>query len=127
MAADLKFWNSIDTLLETSERIIDRPKGSSHPKYPDFIYPVDYGYLKGTSSMDGSGIDIWIGSEDTDKVTGIICTVDLLKRDSEMKILIACTQTETDRILNVLNDGCMSAVLITKRSDFPIKRKNDDL
>lgn len=56
------FWNALDQLVNTSEIVIDRPKGSSHPKYPDFVYKLDYGYLKNTSSMDGAGIDVWVGS-----------------------------------------------------------------
>lgn len=35
--------------------MIDRPKGSAHPRYPEFIYKVDYGYLKNTSSIDDAG------------------------------------------------------------------------
>ncbi|WP_205692724.1 hypothetical protein [Lacrimispora amygdalina] len=52
-----EFWAALEQLANNSEIIIDRPKGSAHPKYPDFIYRVDYGYLKNTSSMDGQGID----------------------------------------------------------------------
>lgn len=63
----------------SSEIVIDRPRGSVHPKYPDFIYRVDYGYLKNTTSMDGAGIDIWVGSGER-KIDAIICTVDLMKK-----------------------------------------------
>ncbi len=59
---DKSFWEAIDNLVEQSEIVIDRPKGSAHPKYPKFIYQVDYGYLKNTSSMDGAGIDVWVGT-----------------------------------------------------------------
>ena len=52
------FWTTLDQLVSDSEIVIDRPKGSAHPKYPDFIYKVDYGYLNNTSSMDGQGIDV---------------------------------------------------------------------
>ena len=47
------FWHAIDTLVSESRIVIDRPKGSRHPKHPKLIYPVDYGYLEGTLSMDG--------------------------------------------------------------------------
>lgn len=33
-----EFWNALDELVSNSEIVIDRPKGTSHPKYPDFIY-----------------------------------------------------------------------------------------
>lgn len=52
------FWKALDSLVDNSEIVIDRPKGAVHPKYPDFIYEVDYGYLKNTSSMGRAGIDV---------------------------------------------------------------------
>ncbi len=51
-----EFWTALDTLVGQSEIVIDRPKGSAHPRYPDFIYPVDYGYLKNTVSPDGGAL-----------------------------------------------------------------------
>lgn len=44
-----QFWNAIDILVKSHNIIIDRPKGSSHPEYKDTVYPLDYGYLEGTS------------------------------------------------------------------------------
>ncbi|MDF2889501.1 MAG: hypothetical protein K0R23_3886 [Lacrimispora sp.] len=58
-----EFWAALDQLAGNSEIVIDRPKGSIHPIYPDFKYNVDYGYLKNTTSMDGQGIDVWVGTE----------------------------------------------------------------
>lgn len=111
------FWNSIQTLVNESEIIIDRPKGSVHPRYSDFIYNVDYGYLKNTSSMDGSGIDVWVGTEKNKKVDAIICTVDLLKRDSEIKILIGCTNKEKDIIYKLHNQSSyMKGILVSRRA-----------
>lgn len=60
MQYNSEFWNALDELVTNSEIAIDRPKGTAHPKYPNFIYRVDYGYLKDTSSMDGAGIDVWV-------------------------------------------------------------------
>ena len=45
------FWKALDELVNTSEIVIDRPKGSTHPRFPNFIYRVDYGYLKNTASI----------------------------------------------------------------------------
>ena len=56
------FWKALDELVNSSEIVIDRPRGSAHPRFPNFIYKVDYGYLKDTASMDGAGIDVWVGS-----------------------------------------------------------------
>ena len=43
--------------------------------------------------MDGAGIDVWIGSGDK-KIDAIMCIVDLMKRDSEIIILVGCTEEE---------------------------------
>ena len=97
------FWRALDSLVDNSEIVIDRPKGTAHPKYPDFIYKVDYGYLKNTSSMDGAGIDVWIGSGEK-KIDAIMCIVDLMKRDSEIKMLIGCTEEEKQIVYQTHNE-----------------------
>ena len=103
MQYNVEFWNALDELVNNSEIVIDRPKGTSHPKYPAFIYRVDYGYLKDTTSMDGAGIDVWVGS-DKKKVDAIMCIVDLIKKDSEIKILIGCTEEEKSIIYETHNE-----------------------
>ena len=108
------FWRALDSLVDNSEIVIDRPKGTAHPKYPDFIYKVDYGYLKNTSSMDGAGIDVWIGSGEK-KIDAIMCIVDLMKRDSEIKILIGCTEEEKQIVYQPHNETeYMKGILIRR-------------
>lgn len=58
-----EFWDALDELVKNSDIVIDRPKGTAHPRFPDFVYKVDYGYLKETTSMDGGGIDVWVGTD----------------------------------------------------------------
>ena len=55
-----QFWQALDQLLARSALVIDRPKGSSHPRFPEMVYPLDYGYLENTASMDGEGVDVWV-------------------------------------------------------------------
>lgn len=62
------FWIALDNLVKQSKIVIDRPRGTAHPKYPDFIYKVDYGYLENTSSMDGGGIDVWVGTKEEKEI-----------------------------------------------------------
>ena len=40
--------------------IIDRPLGSRHPKYPDIVYPVNYGYIEGIIAPDGEEQDAYV-------------------------------------------------------------------
>lgn len=108
------FWNALDELVNTSEIVIDRPKGSAHPRFPDFIYRVDYGYLKNTASMDGAGIDVWVGSGDK-KIDAIMCVVDMMKRDSEIKILIGWTEEEKMEVYKTHNETqYMKGILIRR-------------
>ena len=109
---DKMFWQALNTLVKTSNIVIDRLRGTTHPRYPEFIYPLDYGYLQGTHSGDGDGIDVWLGSLPERVVTAVIFTVDLQKRDSEMKLLIGCTQEEMQTILAIHRRGQQSAILI---------------
>ena len=93
--------------------IIDRPRGEAHPRYPDLIYPLDYGYLEGTSAADGDSIDVWIGSQAGRALTGILCTYDTIKRDAEIKLLLGCTETDVQTILN-FNGGSMRYLYVPK-------------
>lgn len=109
-----EFWNAVDKLVGESEIVLDRPKGSRHPRYPDLVYEVGYGYLKNTSSPDGGGIDVWLGSGER-KVVGVVCTVDFIKRDSEIKILVGCNEEEiayAERFHN--RTECMKGLLIRR-------------
>lgn len=108
------FWHHVEHLLATSDVIIDRPAGSSHPRYPDIIYPLDYGYLAGTTAADGDGIDLWLGSLPRRDVTAIVCTVDLEKRDTEMKVLVGCTAEEISTVLAFHNRGSQAAVALLR-------------
>lgn len=112
----MDFWQSLDALVGISVLHIDRPHGTRHPRYPDFIYPLDYGYLEGTHSGDGQGIDVWIGSLAEKKVCGVVVTVDLLKRDSEMKILLGCTDSEMHLILSLHNVESQSGLLVRREN-----------
>ena len=110
---DKDFWTAIDKLIADSKIVIDRPKGTSHPKYPDFIYHLDYGYLENTSSSDGSGIDVWLGSGER-KADAVMCIIDLTKKDSEIKLLIGCTQQEKEIVYTTHNTPFMKGIMIQR-------------
>ncbi len=111
-----EFWRALDELVSHSEIIIDRPKGTAHPKYPNFIYQVNYGYLKNTTSMDGAGIDVWVGTGEK-RIDAIMCIVDLMKKDSEIKILIGCTEEEKNIIYETQNQTQYMKGILIRRPD----------
>jgi inorganic pyrophosphatase len=108
------FWDYLQRLVETSEIEIDRPKGSIHTRFKNSGYPVDYGFLSGTTSIDAGGVDIWLGSLGENKVVGVLCTVDLYKRDTELKIIYDCTEGEIHSIVEFINTDQMRAIYIKK-------------
>jgi inorganic pyrophosphatase len=109
-----EFWTYLERLIESSEIVIDRPMGSLHPRNPDIVYPLDYGYLAGTSSADGDGIDLWIGSQTEKTLEAALVVVNLRKRDSEIKLLLACTPEEIKTIFDFHNNGLMRAEILKK-------------
>ncbi len=109
-----RFWSRLDELIKSSEIVIDRPKGTRHPRYPDLIFPLDYGYLKGTIGGDGDGIDVWQGTAGHHKLTAIACTVDMKKRDGEIKLIIGCTDEEIAIIEECHNNLFMSGIIIRR-------------
>ena len=114
-AADIDsehFWQQADALVADSEIGSDRPRGSAHPRYPDVRCPLDYGFLGQSMASDGSGIDVWVGSLPKRRVTGVIVTVDALKRDAEVKLLISCTREEAEHALGWHNQGRQAGVLL---------------
>ena len=113
--ADDAFWAALDQLMVSSRVVIDRPRGTAHPRYPDMIYPLDYGYLADTTAMDGGGIDVWAGSDPARGLDAVMVTVDLMKRDSEIKLLIGCTEEEKQLVWHQHNDSeSMKGMLIRR-------------
>lgn len=112
-----RFWRALDQLASAHPVVIDRAKGTPHPRYPDFIYPLDYGYLQDTTSGDGAGVDVWLGSLPGSAVTGLVCCVDAVKGDMEMKLLLGCTGAEMGLVLGIHNDGGQSALLLVRPGD----------
>lgn len=113
-ALNADFWDYLEQLVTQSEIIIDRPKGSQHPVWENVTYPLDYGYLAGTVSSDGAGIDIWVGESGEQDIVAVICTIDLLKRDTELKLLLGCTEAEMSTVSGFLNDGDMRCLLVRR-------------
>ena len=39
---------------------IDRPLGSHHPRHPEMVYPINYGYVENVFAEDGAEQDIYL-------------------------------------------------------------------
>lgn len=43
---------------------VDRPLGSSHPKHPEMVYPINYGYVDDVFADDGMEQDVYLFGTD---------------------------------------------------------------
>jgi len=91
-------FEALQARIHTDGVEIDRAGGTPHPRFPDLVYPLDYGFIRGTTSSDGGGVDVFVGSLDQHKVTGALATFDEAKGDAEIKVLYDCTPAEIDTI-----------------------------
>ncbi len=103
-------------MSRSSDVVVDRPKESRHPRYPHIVHPLDYGYLKDTRGGDGAEIDVWRGSDASQELVAIVCTVDLLKNDAEVKLLLGCTEEEIGIVLRFHNESRYLSGLVVRRA-----------
>ena len=77
-------------LGKTLEVTVDRPLGSKHPKH-GFVYPVNYGYIAGTSAPDGEEIDAYVLGidEPLEKATGKCIAIIHRTNDNDDKLVIS--------------------------------------
>ena len=70
---------------------VDRPIGSCHPEYPDMIYPINYGYVKGIMAPDGEEQDAYIIGIDDPVVEFCGRVIAIIQRldDVESKLVVA--------------------------------------
>jgi inorganic pyrophosphatase len=115
----MNYWDVLDDLLNKNGYVIDRPKGTKHPRFDSFIYVVDYGYIKNSRSIDGNEIDLFVGTSTSNFVNGIYCTIDTMKNDSEIKIVYKCTDSEIDQIEMLLNNSKYMKAVYLKNPNNP--------
>lgn len=114
----MSFWQQLDEFLLSASVVVDRPRGSRHPRFPQWVYPLDYGYLEGTNGGDGAGIDVWLGSACRGRVTAVFSTYDPGKRDAEVKLVLGGNSEEIQMICDFLAPQPQSFVL-TIRDAMP--------
>ncbi|WP_322751413.1 MULTISPECIES: inorganic pyrophosphatase [unclassified Frankia] len=111
-----RLFGNLDELAATSRLVVDRPAGSRHPRVPEAVYPVDYGYLEGTVAAEGDGMDVFRGSAVGAGVVGFLVTADPGKCDVKVKVLIDCTAEEIDRVRRLLDDVLGIGGLLVRRN-----------
>jgi inorganic pyrophosphatase len=93
LVADHLDWTGWEALIDRRGITIDRPRHHPHPRYPEIIYPLDYGYVNKTMGTDGQGLDVFVGTTEVGLV-GAILTTDHRQHDREVKLLYRCAPAE---------------------------------
>ena len=88
--------NNRTYLGQTVTVTMDRPLGSAHPKYPERIYPINYGYIEGTTSGDGEALDAYVlgVTEPLQSFTGTVCAIIHRTNDDDDKLVVAPPQVQ---------------------------------
>ena len=78
---------------------IDRPLGLRHPRHPEMIYPINYGYVDGVFAGDGAEQDVYVFGTDKPLRTyeGIVVGVIHRLNDCEDKWIVSLDGTPIDR------------------------------
>ncbi len=95
----------------TVKGMVDRPLGTSHPNYPDMIYPINYGSVDGIFAEDGEEQDVYIFGTDKplDSFEGRVIAVYHRTDDNEDKWIVS------------LNESDYSDTEILERTEFQEK------
>lgn len=75
---------------------VDRPAGSAHPRHPEMIYPVNYGYVDGVLAGDGAEQDVYVLGTDVPltEFTGRVIAVYHRLNDVEDKWIVSVDSAE---------------------------------
>ena len=78
-------------LGKTVTVVIDRPMGYKNPKYPDMVYPINYGYIEGVIAADGEEQDMYVlgVDEPVSTYTGVVIAAIRRLDDVEDKWVVA--------------------------------------
>lgn len=79
---------SLAWLGKTVNITMDRPIGTRHPKHPEIIYPINYGYIPGVIGGDGEELDVYLYGADTPLNTAVCTVAGIIHRldDNEDKL-----------------------------------------
>lgn len=83
---------ALEAYLGQTVRItVDRPLGSHHPEDRDMIYPINYGYIPGTTGGDGEPQDVYLlgVKEPVTEYTAKIIAIVYRDNDVEDKLVAA--------------------------------------
>jgi inorganic pyrophosphatase len=105
---------------KTVDVVIDRPMGSSHPRY-GYTYSVNYGYVPGVIADDGDELDVYVLGVDhpVQAFRGECIAVIERRNDSDDKLIVVpdgyIMDDETIRQLTHFQEQYFDSHIVRKR------------
>ena len=86
---------------------MDRPIGTPHPKHPEILYPINYGYIPGVLGGDGEELDVYLLGVDTPVMEYTARIIGIVHRNDDVEDKLAAapegmefTAREIEDIIN---------------------------
>ena len=85
-----------DIIGKTVQGKVDRPAGCRHPRYPEMVYPINYGYVEDVFAADGAEQDVYIlgTDEPLETFAGTVIAVYHRMNDVEDKWIVSLDGTD---------------------------------
>jgi inorganic pyrophosphatase len=100
---------------------MDRKMGDKHPKY-DWVYPINYGEIKGVKSGDGEDLDVYVIGPDKplDTFEGK-CVAYIQRKDNleDPKLIVVSVEKE-----NISDDEILESVNFQEKWFEPVVKRN---
>ena len=98
------FNNLLDLLNQNVKVVIDRKKNSIHPKYPNIIYKVNYGYIENIVAPDNEFQDAYVLGidEPIDEFYGKVIAIIHRNDDIEDKLIVSNKEYSNEEIKKLI-------------------------
>ncbi|MDF2686937.1 MAG: Inorganic pyrophosphatase [Clostridia bacterium] len=85
---EAKEWKILGKVVTVT---VDRPLGSKHPRYPDIVFPINYGYVKDIKAKDNELQDAYVigTKKPINRFTGKIIAIIKRENDIDEKWVVA--------------------------------------
>jgi inorganic pyrophosphatase len=111
------FWQKVDSLYLSGSRRLIKKKGEQHDTYKNLVYPLDYARIEDMKSVSDHGVAVYLGSDNRNKVSGLIVAADILEKELDVKVLAGCTDEEIEDVLRYLNQTEFQKTILIKRGN----------
>lgn len=105
------FWQKVDATYLSGDYKTIYKKGTVHPKYPELIFPCDYGHI----NNGDISLKVFKGKEK--KVQSIVVCMNVLGKDLTNIVLVGLTEQEEEEVLKFLNANENQKAIIVRRGN----------